>query len=166
VKFEACLDNQSLPVEIQESGSHVVFRIDGESYEGDVIAVTPGRYSILFRGKVFDVYVETLREGECQVALRDQRISLALADPRKLKSLRSRHVDSGGEISISSPMPGKVVRLLVAEGQAVDQGQGIIVIEAMKMQNEVKAPRSGTIKSLNAHEGKTVTAGEELMVIA
>ncbi len=166
LKFEAYFDDQSFPVEIQESGSRIELRINEERYEADVIGVSLGRYSIVLGGKVFDVHVDAPRSGEFQVSLRDRRITLELVDPRKLKSLRHRHADSGGDLSISSPMPGKVVRLLVAEGQTVEPGQGVIVVEAMKMQNELKAPRSGTIKSLNAHEGKTVNAGEELMVIA
>lgn len=166
MKFEARLDNQSLPLEINQLGPRVELQIQGEHYEADVIDVSPGRYSIVWGGKVFDVHVDALRNGEFHVSLRDRRIAVELIDPRKLKSLRQRHADSSGEVSISSPMPGKIVRLLVAEGQAVEPGQGVVVVEAMKMQNELKAPRSGTIKSLNAHEGKTVNAGEELMVIA
>jgi biotin carboxyl carrier protein len=166
VRFEAYLDNQSLPIEIHQSGPLVELEVQGEHFEADVIDVSPGRYSIVWRGKVFDVHVDALPSGEFHVSLRDRRITLELVDPRKLKSLRHRHADTGGEASISSPMPGKVVRLLVAEGQSVEPGQGVVVVEAMKMQNEIKAPRSGTIKSLNAHEGKTVNAGEELMVIA
>ena len=166
MKFEAYLDNQSLPVEINQSGPRVELQIQGEYYKADIFDVSPGRYSIIWGGKVFDVHVDALRNGEFHVSLRDRRIALELVDPRKLKSLRQRHADSSGEVSISSPMPGKVVRLLVTEGQSVEPGQGVVVVEAMKMQNELKAPRSGTVKSLNAHEGKTVNAGEELMVIA
>jgi acetyl/propionyl-CoA carboxylase alpha subunit len=166
VKFEAHLDNQSLSLEINQSGPRVELQIQGEQYEADVIDVSPGRYSIVWGGKVFDVHVDALRNGEFHVSLRDRRFAVELVDPRKLKSLRQRHADSSGVVSISSPMPGKIVRLLVADGQAVEPGQGVVVVEAMKMQNELKAPKSGTIKNLNAHEGKTVNAGEELMVIA
>jgi biotin carboxyl carrier protein len=62
-------------------------------------------------------------------------------------------------------MPGKVVRVLVAQGDLVEAGQGIAVVEAMKMQNELKAPRGGRIASLSTHEGATVAAGEVLAVI-
>jgi len=62
-------------------------------------------------------------------------------------------------------MPGKVVRLLAAEGQQVQAGQGLLVIEAMKMQNEIKAPRAGRVVSLSVGEGATVTAGQALAVL-
>lgn len=164
--FEAYLNDHPMPIEIQENGSQVTLRMDGQCFEADLVQISPGRYSILFAGKVFDVFVDAPRNGEFHVALPDQRISLELVDPRKLKSLRHRHVDAAGEVAISSPMPGKVVKLLIQEGEAVKPGQGLIVIEAMKMQNELKSPREGKIKSVNATEGKTVNAGEELLVIA
>lgn len=163
--FEAYFDDQVIPLEIQESGTRVTLQVHGIRHEADVVVVSPGRYSILFEGKVFDVYVDAPQNGTFQVALPNQHVSLELTDPRKLKSLRHRHADHSGEVAISSPMPGKVVRLLVTEGQAVDSAQGLIVVEAMKMQNELKAPREGRVKSINAHEGKTVNAGEELLVI-
>jgi biotin carboxyl carrier protein len=62
-------------------------------------------------------------------------------------------------------MPGKIVRLLVAEGDSVEAGQGLLVVEAMKMQNEMKAPKAGCVVSLKAHEGATVAAGDVLATI-
>lgn len=165
VRFETYLDDQLRPLEVTEAGSRVTVIASGNSYEADVISISPGQYSILFAGKVFDVHVDNPREGEFQVAFRDHRVSLELIDPRKMKSLRHRHTDSEGEAAIVSPMPGKVVRLLVREGQTVEPGQGLIVIEAMKMQNEMKSPKAGVVKSVNTQEGKTVNAGEELLVI-
>ena len=70
-----------------------------------------------------------------------------------------------GRQNVTAPMPGKVVRLLVADGDSVQAGQGIAVVEAMKMQNEMKAPRSGRVAALAVHEGDTVGAGAVLAVI-
>ena len=70
-----------------------------------------------------------------------------------------------GSQRVSAPMPGKVVRLLVSEGQAVETGQGLAVVEAMKMQNEIKSPKSGQVKNLFISEGQTVVAGQEIIVI-
>jgi biotin carboxyl carrier protein len=67
--------------------------------------------------------------------------------------------------SVSAPMPGKVVRVLVTEGQSVAAGQGIAVVEAMKMQNEMKAPKSGRVIQLKVREGETVGTGEVLALI-
>ena len=164
--LEAYLNGHTMPVEVWESGTKVRLKVNGNVHEADVLSIFPGRYSILFDGKVFDVYVDAGRNGDFHVSLSDQRVSLELVDPRKLKSLRYRHADVGGEVAIQSPMPGKVVKLLVTEGQTVKAGQGLIVVEAMKMQNEMKSPRDGSVKSINVHEGRTVIAGEELLVIA
>lgn len=165
MKFEAYFNEQVIPLEVQESGSRVTLRINGEIHEADVFSVIPGGYSVLLGGKVYDVFVEGSNNGMYQVSLRDRRISLELLDPRRLKSLRHHHSDADGEVAIISPMPGKVVRWLASEGETVEAGQGLVVVEAMKMQNELKSPRGGRVKSINAHEGKTVNAGDELMVI-
>jgi len=165
VKFEAYFGERSYPIEVKQESGKILLRVGGAVHEADVAEIAPGRYSIVHGRKVFDVFVEGSNNGQFQVLFPDRQISLELLDPRKLKSLRHRHAEADGEIAISSPMPGKVVRLLVALGQNVERGQGLIVVEAMKMQNELKAPRGGTLKSINALEGKTVNAGEELMVI-
>ena len=64
-----------------------------------------------------------------------------------------------------APMPGKVVRILVAEGDEVEKGKGVLVVEAMKMQNEIKSPKKGVVKKLSAAEGSAVNAGDVLAVI-
>jgi biotin carboxyl carrier protein len=85
-------------------------------------------------------------------------------DPRSFS--RNRHAGIGhGRQTISAPMPGKVVRVLVREGDIVQAGAGLIVVEAMKMQNEHKAPKAGTVIRLSVQEGGTVAAGEPLVVI-
>jgi biotin carboxyl carrier protein len=88
-----------------------------------------------------------------------------IIDPKRLRSGQSSAVHHTGAAEIVSPMPGKIVRILVAEGANVAAGAGIIVVEAMKMQNEMKAPKAGVVVSINAAEGATVSAGDVLAVI-
>ena len=89
-----------------------------------------------------------------------------IGDPRQWRRYRGVMAEAQGRQRLTAPMPGKVVRLLVAAGDAVEAGQGIVVVEAMKMQNEVRSPKSGTVEALLVTEGEAVDAGETLGYIA
>jgi biotin carboxyl carrier protein len=90
---------------------------------------------------------------------------IALRDPKQLRHQTGTGEDSAGPASITSPMPGKLVKLLVAEGDSVKEGQGVAVVEAMKMQNELRALKSGTVERVRVVEGQSVNAGEVLLTI-
>ena len=128
------------------------------------IEVEPGTYSILIQGRSYEVRTGPLPEGQTWVDVAGRRQHFDLRDPRNGRP-GSGAASRGGQATLKAPMPGKVVRILVAEGDIVEAGQGLAVVEAMKMQNEMKAPRAGVVKSIKAREGATVTAGEALMVI-
>ena len=99
------------------------------------------------------------------VVLRGRNYEVAVVDPRRLRSGQSAGAHHAGAAEIVSPMPGKIVRVLVQTGDKVESGAGIIVVEAMKMQNEMKAPKAGVVVSINADEGATVNAGDVLAVV-
>ena len=128
------------------------------------IEVEPGTYSILISGHSYEVRTGPLPEGQTWVDVAGRRQHLDLRDPRNGRP-GSGAASRSGQATLKAPMPGKVVRILVAEGDIVEAGQGLAVVEAMKMQNEMKAPCAGVVKSIKAREGATVTAGEALMVI-
>ena len=128
------------------------------------IEVEPGTYSILIQGRSYEVRTGPLPEGQTWADVAGRRQHLDLRDPRNGRA-GSGSASRSGQATLKAPMPGKVVRILVAEGDIVEAGQGLAVVEAMKMQNEMKAPRAGVVKSIKAREGATVTAGEALMVI-
>ncbi len=128
----------------------------------DVQRAEPGVYSILLDGRVYDARVDHIEQG-LAVVIDGNRFEIEIRDPRRWSPKSA--PGSQGLATLASPMPGKVVRVLVAAGDAVEAGQGILVVEAMKMQNEIKAPRSGLVLSLTAREGATVTAGEPLATI-
>ena len=100
----------------------------------DIVEVEPGIYSVLIDGESFEVTV-----NGTEVDIGNTRFRVEVDDPRKWNAAGASH-KSGGREAIKTPMPGKVVRLLVKEGDEVVKGQGLIVVEAMKMQNEMKAP--------------------------
>jgi biotin carboxyl carrier protein len=119
----------------------------------------PGVYSVLLDGRSYDARVENGVVTVC-----GRRFEIEVRDPRRW-SRQSAAGAHGGVQNVAAPMPGKVVRVLVAVGDTVEAGQGIVVVEAMKMQNEMKAARAGKIASLSAKVGATVTAGEVLASI-
>ena len=91
---------------------------------------------------------------------------VTVMDPRSWRGKRGHALQAEGRQQIVAPMPGKVVRLLVQQGDAVEAGKGLLVVEAMKMQNEIRAPKSGTVERLLVAEGQPVNAGEVLAVVA
>jgi biotin carboxyl carrier protein len=131
----------------------------GLNREGiDIIEVEPGTYSVIYRGRS----VSVVRDGAAYV-MNGVRLPMPV-DPRDW-SAQMAGADAGGPQKIASQMPGRVVRLLVALDEEVAAGQGVIVVEAMKMQNEMKAARAGRVAAIHVKEGDPAAAGEVLVTI-
>jgi len=128
-----------------------------------IVAVEPGVYSVLMDGRSYDACVEEI-PGGLVVVIDGYRFEMEVRDPRQW-SRKSAGRGGEGVETVVAPMPGKVVRVLVSPGEAVETGQGIVVVEAMKMQNEMKASRAGRVLTVPAKEGVTVAAGEVLATI-
>jgi biotin carboxyl carrier protein len=91
---------------------------------------------------------------------------IVIRDEREWRRKRGSTVEAEGRQQVLAPMPGKIVRVLVKTGDAVRAGQGLVVVEAMKMQNEIRTPKSGTIDRVAVVEGQTVTAGEVVAIVS
>lgn len=128
-----------------------------------VTEVEPGVYSILIGGQSFEIRAIPSR-GDLRLEAGSHRFTAEVRDLRDANRLRQAELGSGRK-SISAPMPGKVVRMLVRAGDAVEGGQGLVVVEAMKMQNEMKAPRAGRVAEVRVQDGDTVAAGDTLVVL-
>jgi biotin carboxyl carrier protein len=164
MKRTVSIDGREHTIEILAPAPACRFRLDGDpECAADVANPEPGVYSILIAGRSYEAFVEETSAG-LAVSIDGHRFEIAIRDPRRW-SRRGAGQNGEGVQTITSPMPGKVVRVLAAAGQTVEPGQGIIVVEAMKMQNEMKADRAGTVLSLPATEGATVTAGQVLATI-
>jgi biotin carboxyl carrier protein len=144
------------------------FTLDDEVVEADWAEVAPGIYSIIIDGRSYEVLVSSqpgltaAREEPYTVTVRGRNHLVQVLDPRRRRRVNA--LDAGeGPQEILAPMPGKVVKLLVAEGQQVSSGDGLLVIEAMKMQNEVRASRSGRVERVHVTEGAGVEAGFKLV---
>ena len=142
-------------------------RLDAESpIRTDWVRVAPGRYSILLEGRSYEAHV-TAPAGlngarEYAVRVRSETYRVELHDPRAWRGNRGLS-GSDGPQDVNAPMPGRIIKLLVAEGDEVHEGQGLLVIEAMKMQNELRSPRAGQVERIYAAEGAGVESGAPLV---
>lgn len=157
-------------VELNYSREHVSAEVDGRHYEVEVRELTGGQYLLLVDGRVSKARVESnqVSRGEMglfDVVLAGHAFGITVIDPKRLRTGENTAAHSAGSAQIISPMPGKVVRVLVEAGAQVEAGEGVMVVEAMKMQNEMKAPKSGVVVSINAGVGATVSAGDVLAII-
>jgi biotin carboxyl carrier protein len=166
MKTRLIVGGSALEVEFRIQGREVEYRILREQApsapfrKADIVEAEPGIYSILWEGNSFDVRLEQAHYG----TFAQHRSTRVLIE----KPAHGRSAAKGGAtgpLPLKAPMPGRVVRLLVAEGDSVEKGQGVAVLEAMKMQNEITAPRAGVVRRLTAQEGKVVAAGEIFCVL-
>ncbi len=159
--YEVTIAEKTYRVELQREGASWKCKLNGRELPLDVISAQNGVLSILLNGKSYEVKQE-IAGAETNIVVGQERFSVALRDPRSFRSRRSGGAAEEGVKKITAPMPGKIVRLLAKEGSTVQAGQSVIVIEAMKMQNELKAPKNGVLKKINAREGAAVEAGQSL----
>jgi len=136
--------------------------VDAEDVRG-VAQVEPGVYSVLLAGRSFEVRAVGSKEG-LRLELDGRRFTAEVRDPRDRAQKSAAAVGTGRQ-NIAAPMPGQVVRVLVRDGDAVEVGQGLVVVEAMKMQKEMKALRGGNVVEVRVRDGDTVSAGDVLVVL-
>ena len=166
MKLKAQLPEIEHEISLTNVENGVAVELDGRRYELEVGESAGGVLLIKNGSAVYRCRVEAKREqGKYEVGLRGKSYPISIIDPKRLRSSENAAGHGHGSAEIVSPMPGKVVRVLVEQGNTVEAGAGIIVVEAMKMQNEMKAPKAGVVVSINAAAGATVNAGDVLAVI-
>lgn len=149
-------------MEVSKDASGYQVRLDGRALDLDLVETADGFRSLLVDGRSHDVGLEALAEGY-RVHLRRAVITVELV-PAGL-STGPGETGPSGPARLTAPMPGRVVRVLATEGSEVEPGQGLVVIEAMKMENELKAPRKGCVDEVAVREGQAVEAGALLLVV-
>ena len=162
--YELVLDGRRRKLRLKRSGRRAWVEFGGESLEVDVSQLSDGAFSLILEGRSHDVSVSP-NAGGFQVFVDGESFQVGLVDPRRDGPSTSGGTQAAGPVAVSAPMPGKVVRILTAEGEEVSQGQGLVVVEAMKMQNELGSPKSGRIRAVRVAEGQAVTAGEPLVLV-
>ena len=156
-------DQSRWQVHLSDVGGRTSSPVDHEQ-QVDCVRVSAGILSLVVNGQSFEVRID--RVGDVlQVHLRGAVYNCSVRDPRSLRSRQRAGQSETGEQKLTASMPGKVVRVLAKAGDSVTAGQGVIVIEAMKMQNEVRAAKDGMVKSLLVREGANVNAGEVLAIL-
>ena len=165
MKCEIELDGKVRSVEVIHSGERARWTVDGSELDADAVEVSPGIYSILIGGKSFAARVEAKGDSQLRVTVASREYEATIRNPRKWKRERAAGAVAEGRQQVTTPMPGKIVLVLVKSGEVVEVGQGIVVVEAMKMQNEIRSPKSGTVERLLVIEGQTVNAGEVVAIV-
>jgi biotin carboxyl carrier protein len=167
MKLQANIDGRQAEINVRREEARVFAQIDDRQYELEVHESGPESYLLISQGRVFDCRVEERPESgkTIQVIVGTSQFAVTLTDPRRLRSSAGMSVEGDVAARIVAPMPGKVVRVLVEVGQHVEVGTGLMVVEAMKMQNEMKSPKAGTVIALNTQTGATVNGGDVLAVV-
>ena len=166
MRYTAILDGEERIVEVTPSGDGYRVVIGSEVLELDAVHLQGLALSLIAGTRSYRCDIEPGREGRLGVLVNGQIHRLEILDERRLRMRRaSGKFSLEGPQRIDAPMPGKVVRVLVKTGDEVQEGQGLLVVEAMKMENELKSPKAGKVTELHAVEGAAVEAGAKLAVV-
>ena len=160
MKLQAQTPQAISAIEVRREGGRLLTRVDDREYELEVSEPEPGVFLIKHNGRVFEAFA-----SDGVITIGGHAFDVNIIDPKRLRGAGSAGGHDDGHTEIKTAMPGKVVRILKSTGDAVAKGEGVIVVEAMKMQNEMKAPRDGTVGGIRVAEGDTVGAGDVLVVI-
>jgi biotin carboxyl carrier protein len=164
MKLQLAIDGQIRQVDIEPSSNgHWRLRLDGELVVADVCPLRPGVLSLLIAGQSYRVVLDG-HPSDPALHVGPERIAYRIEDPRSLRQ-RRRAAGGDGPVTLKASMPGRVVRILIEEGEPVAAHQAVVVIEAMKMQNELKSPRDGRVTHIRVSPGDTVASGDTLAVI-
>ncbi|MFI5182760.1 MAG: biotin/lipoyl-containing protein [Vicinamibacteria bacterium] len=159
---EARIGDRLSRVDVRAVGDRYLVKVDDRSLDADVRDCGYGALSFLVDGQSHDVAVEG-QGGVYAVTIRGFRTIVEIG-PVAPAGVAPRH-GSGSPARLAAPMPGKIVRILVSAGAWAEAGQGLVVMEAMKMENELRAPRSGTVREVHVREGQTVETGALLAIV-
>jgi acetyl/propionyl-CoA carboxylase alpha subunit len=164
MKYITTVEDRQFLVEIIDE-KHI--SVDGKVYEVDFESVSGQPvYSLIVDGKSHESYVAA-GDHDWQVLIRGRLFPVTVEDERekRLRSAAGGGVAETGEFHLRAPMPGLVVAILVEESQAVKKGQVLLILESMKMQNELKSPRDGTVGRLRVKAGETVEQKQTLLSV-
>jgi biotin carboxyl carrier protein len=147
-------------LELKRSEQGWACRLDGSAVDIDCAPLGPDLLSLVLNGNSYQIR----RDGN-QIFVGNHAYRVSVTDPRSWRGRRAAAALESGPRKLSASMPGKVVRVLAREGDQIEQDQGIVVIEAMKMQNEIRSPKQGRLEKLLVREGMNVNAGEILALV-
>jgi biotin carboxyl carrier protein len=179
VRCVATVGSATLTIDLEDDGAVRAVSLDGDERTVDWRAVggrtlsaqgeRAGHYSLLIGDRSYEMFIRAAGRQESgasafEVSIGGQTFKVGVQDERALASLVG-EARTSGDVTIRAPMPGLVSNVLVSEGNEVQRGQPVVVLEAMKMENDLSATRAGIVKSLRVAKGQTVAQGEALAVI-
>ena len=165
MKLQIEIDGQSKEADFVTVNDLAQLTLDEQMHSAEVSQPEPGLYVVNLKNRVYRCALEKSPSGEPEVVVNGKRIPIKVRDKKHLRGNIGADAGAGGKATLISPMPGKIVRVLLSVGDEVVANQGVLIVEAMKMQNEVQSPKAGTVAEIRVAEGQTVNAGETLAVI-
>ena len=162
--YEVIVDGKPHKVELARVDGRLECKLDGKPVDIDAQMTAHDVLSLLIGGHSYEVK-RAIGLSDTHMVVGLARYETEVRDPRSFRARKAAAGDAAGPRKLVSPMPGKVVRVLVQKGQEVEAGQGVVVVEAMKMQNELKSPKKGVVQQVLAAEGAAVNAGEALVIV-
>jgi biotin carboxyl carrier protein len=163
MKFQARVRDRMHTVEVTREGPRFTVVVDGASQELDLVFSDTSHDVVLVNNACYDV-VSVAQPGGYHVNVFNRFFDVEIHDPRKRAAVTG-ELDASGEKPVRASMPGRIVKVMVEDGQEVAAGTGLVILEAMKMQNELRSPRAGRVRQLQARAGQTVEAGQLLLVV-
>jgi len=164
MKYTAIIDGQTVEIELtRHVDGTIEAQIADRAYRFQAKAVEPGMFWLNWNNRSIEITVVPNGEGYI-VSFEGRRVPVEMVDARTALR-RAAHQSHEGAVEIRAPMPGKIVKVLVAEGAEVKANQGLVVMEAMKMQNEIKSPKQGVVQKMAVTEGAAVSSGDLLAAV-
>jgi biotin carboxyl carrier protein len=165
MRYVATVEGVEHQIEVEEVSKELYrLRFDGHEFAADLRRVGATSFSVIVDSRCFDL--EVVRDGgEVIVASREGRARIAISDGLARPGRRAVSPRQAGKAEVKAMMPGKVVAVLVSPGDEVAAGQGVVTVEAMKMENELKSPTSGKVAEVRVSAGTNVEKGNVLVII-
>jgi len=164
MNYEVRIDDKLFRLELDHAEGQWHCKLNGTAFNIDAVLTRANVLSILLAGKAYEIKRE-LTTNDLHLWVGSSRYSAEVRDPRLLRHRKDGTVGTKGAQKLTAAIPGKVVRALLQEGAQVAAGQGILVVEAMKMQNEIKSPKAGRIQKIMVAIGDAVNAGDIVAIV-
>ena len=162
--YDVVIDGKSYRLELERKAAEWICQLDGKPIQIDAVLARRDVVSMIVNGRAYEIKREQ-SATDMHLWVGSKRYAAEISDPRSFRGRKSRAGADAGPQKLIAPMPGRIVRILVAEKSQVDLGQGLLVVEAMKMQNEIKSPKKGIVAKLAVVPGATVNAGDVLAIV-
>ena len=162
--YDVNIDGKNFKLDLERGEKGWRCHLDDREIQMDAVLARRDVLSVIISGKAYEIKREQT-PTDLHLWVGPVRYAAEVRDPRSLRGRKGAGIDDAGPKKLVAPMPGKVVRVMVVQGEQVEAGQGILVMEAMKMQNEIKSPKKGTMQKIVAYEGASVNPGDVLAIV-